>query len=58
MDGANAIGFSVMGVIAENLFSQHDRLTLDGGVGFGFGDFMGYRQDAVTGARAGMQLTW
>lgn len=58
MDGANAIGFSVMGVVAENLFSQHDRLTLDGGVGFGFGDFMGYRQDAVTGARAGMQLTW
>lgn len=57
-NGANALGFSVTGVLAENLVSKHDRLTLDGGVGFGFGDFMGYRENSVVGGRAGVQLTW
>jgi YadA head domain repeat (2 copies) len=57
-DGANAMGVSVMGVLAENTFSTHDRLALDGGVGYGFGDFMGYRENAVLGAHAGMQFTW
>ncbi len=57
-DGANAVGMSVMGVIAEGIFWKHDRLALDGGVGFGFGSFMGYRENAVVGGRAGIQLTW
>ncbi|MBX9841202.1 MAG: hypothetical protein K2Z80_05270 [Xanthobacteraceae bacterium] len=57
-DGANALGFSATGVLAEGLFSKRDRLTLDGGVGFGFGEFMGYRENAVVGGRAGLQLTW
>jgi hypothetical protein len=48
----------VKGILAENTFSKHDRLALSGGVGFGFGDFMGYRESAVTGAHAGLQLTW
>lgn len=57
-DGANAVGMSVMGVLAESMFSKGDRLALDGGVGFGFGSFMGYRENAVVGGRAGVQLTW
>lgn len=57
-DGANALGFSVIGVVAENLLSNHDRLAIEGGVGFGFGDFMGYHENAVSGARAGVQMTW
>jgi trimeric autotransporter adhesin len=57
-NGANALGFSATGVLAENLVSKHDRLTLDGGVGFGFGEFMSYRENAVVGGRAGLQLTW
>jgi hypothetical protein len=57
-NGANALGFSVTGVIAEGLFTKRDRLTLDGGVGFGFGEFMSYRENAVVGGRAGVQLTW
>jgi hypothetical protein len=57
-DGANALGLSVTGVLAEGVFSKRDRLTLDGGVGFGFGEFMGYRENAVVGGRAGLQLTW
>jgi hypothetical protein len=57
-DRANAVGLSVTGVIAEGLFTKRDRLTLDGGVGVGFGEFMGYRENAVVGGRAGLQLTW
>jgi hypothetical protein len=57
-DGANALGFSVKGILAENTFSKHDRFSLSGAVGFGFGDFMGYRENAVVGAHAGVQLTW
>lgn len=57
-DGANAVGMSVIGVLAEGIFSKSDRLALDGGVGFGFGSFMGYRESAVVGGRAGVQLTW
>lgn len=56
--GANAVGLSATGVLAENLVSKHDRLTLDGGVGFGFGEFMSYRENGVVGGRAGLQLTW
>jgi hypothetical protein len=57
-DGANALGFSMKGILAENTFSKHDRLALSGGVGFGFGNFMGYRESAVVGAHAGLQMTW
>ena len=57
-DRANAVGLSMTGVIAEGVFTKRDRLTVDGGVGFGFGDFMGYRENAVVGGRAGLQLTW
>jgi hypothetical protein len=57
-DGANAVGMSVIGVVGQSVFSKGDRLALDGGVGFGFGNFMGYRENAVVGGRAGMQLTW
>jgi hypothetical protein len=52
------VGLSVTGVIGEGIFTKRDRLTVDGGVGFGFGEFMGYRENAVVGGRAGLQLTW
>jgi hypothetical protein len=57
-DNAHAVGLSVTGVIGEGIFTKRDRLTVDGGVGFGFGEFMGYRESAVVGGRAGLQLTW
>ena len=56
--GAHAFGISAAGVIADSMFSQHDRLTFDGGVGFGYSEFMGYKESSVVGGRAGMQLTW
>jgi hypothetical protein len=49
---------SVIGVLGESLITKGDRLALDGGVGFGFGNFMNYRENAVVGGRAGVQLTW
>lgn len=57
-DGANALGFSLAGVLGEGLIAKGDRLTIDGGVGFGFGSFMGYQESAVVGGRGGVQLTW
>jgi hypothetical protein len=55
---SNALGLNAAGVLAENTFSKNDRLTVDLGVGFGNSQFMGYRQNAVVGGRAGAQLTW
>jgi hypothetical protein len=45
-------------VVAESIFSQNDRLTFDGGIGFGYSEFMGYKENAVVGGRAGMQFAW
>ena len=56
--GAHAFGISIGGVLAENTFSKNDRLVVDAGVAMGYSQFMGYREDAVIGGRAGMQLTW
>ena len=56
--GANAFGVSIGGILAENTFSQNDRLIVDAGVAMGYSQFMGYREDAVIGGRAGLQLTW
>jgi hypothetical protein len=49
---------SAIGVVAQNLFSDHDRLALDAGVGFGSSKFMGYSEDNIAGGRVGAQLTW
>jgi len=56
--GANAFGLSIGGVLAENTFSKNDRLVVDAGIAMGYSQFMGYREDAVIGGRAGLQLTW
>jgi hypothetical protein len=55
---SNAYGVNAAGVLAENMFSKHDRLTVDLGLGVGSSQFMGYRESAVVGGRAGAQLTW
>ena len=57
-DGANALGVAVMGVLAEGVLSDHDRLSVQGGFGVGYGQFMGYHENIVSGGRAGLQLTW
>ena len=56
-DGANGVGFSTVGVLADNLFMNGDRLTLSGGVGWGTSTVEGYTQN-VAGGRVGLQLSW
>ena len=53
---SHAWGVSAAGLLAENTFSKNDRLTIDAGVGLGYSQFMGYRENAVVGGRAGLQL--
>jgi hypothetical protein len=55
---SNAVGLSALGVLAKNIFSDHDRLALEAGGGIGFSQFMGYQESAVAGGQAGLQLTW
>ena len=56
-DGANAVGVSTVGVLANNLFLQGDRLTITGAAGWGEATISGYNS-SVAGGRAGIQLTW
>jgi hypothetical protein len=55
---SNAFGLSAAGVIGEGLLTKTDRVTLDGGFGFGSSQFMGYSENAVVGGRAGVQYAW
>jgi hypothetical protein len=52
------VGASAIGVMGRNLFSDHDRLALDAGVGWGWSEFKDYNQSGVVAGRVGMQLTW
>ena len=52
--GANALGFGVMGVVATDLIAQGDRAAIAGGVGVGFANGNG---DSVVGGRVGFQWT-
>jgi len=55
---ANAFGASAIGVLGKSVFFKGDRLALDAGVGWGYSEFMDYKQNGVVAGRAGMQLTW
>ena len=58
MMALTAFGVSAAGLLANGLLSQHDRLTADLGFGIGYSQFMGYQQNNVIGARAGLQDAW
>jgi hypothetical protein len=53
-----AVAASAVGIVAENILSSRNRLAVTGSVGVGFSDFMGYKENAVAGGSAGLQLTW
>jgi hypothetical protein len=55
---ANAVGASAIGVVARNLFSEGDRLAIDGAVGWGWSEFMDYSEAGVVAGRGGAQFTW
>ena len=50
-EGETALGFSAAGVVAENVFGNNGRVSIDAGLGYGVGE-------GTFGARAGLQLTW
>jgi len=50
-EGETAFGFSAAGVIAQDVFGQGTRLTVDAGVGVG-------ASEGTVGGGVGMQLTW
>jgi trimeric autotransporter adhesin len=54
-EGAHALSFSVMGVIAHDVFHPGDRIAVSGGFGAGFAHKSG---GTVYGGRAGLQWTW
>jgi hypothetical protein len=56
-DGVRGYGFSAAGVLATGLFSQEDRLTLSGAVGWGTANVSGYNKN-MTGGRVSAQYTW
>ena len=55
---AHAMGFSAIGILGRDLISTGDRLVLNGGIGWGNSDFMGYKQKGIVAGRAGLQLSW
>ena len=54
-EGANAAGFTAMGVLGNNFIREGDRIAISGGFGVGFSDGSG---DDVWGGRVGGQWTW
>ena len=48
---SNAVGLSAAGVLAHDIFSDGDRLSMSGGIGYGV-------QDKNLGGRVGLQLSW
>jgi hypothetical protein len=53
-EDANAVGLSLMGVVARDLFTSGDRAAISGGFGIGFEEGEG---DDVYGGRVGVQWT-
>jgi hypothetical protein len=51
-EGANALGLSMIGVLASNVISQNDQVAISGGFGVGFDYGQG---DNVYGGRVGLQ---
>ena len=56
-DGVRGYGFSAAGVLATGLFTQEDRLTLSGAVGWSKANVSGYNR-SMTGGRVSAQYTW
>ena len=58
-DGENhGLSFNAAGVLARDLFTENDRLTLDAGVGYGVGQRIGGGSEDTFSGRVGLQLTW
>jgi hypothetical protein len=47
----NAVGLSAAGVLAHDIFSEGDRLSISGGIGYGV-------QEKQLGGRVGLQMSW
>jgi hypothetical protein len=50
-EGANALGFTAKGLIAENVLGSRSMLTMSGGVGFGV-------EENTFGGRVSAQIGW
>ena len=55
---AQALGISAIAVLERDLFVNGDRLTINGGIGYGRSDFMNYEQHDVIAGRIGLQWSW
>lgn len=57
---SQALGFSAMGVVARDVFSASDRISLTGGFGFSVKEksFGGHSTRTACGGRVGVQLSW
>ena len=47
----HAVGLSAAGVLAHNVFTEGDRVSISGGIGWGV-------QEHNLGGRVGLQMSW